>query len=83
MTITDLKPDTLPITIECATHGWMKAYVRVFDHPYAALSDEDGKFEIPLAPAGQYQLKVWHPYSGWLGGSKAKATIPDFQVSIG
>jgi len=38
----------------------MNADIRVFDHPYYALTDEDGKFEIPLAPAGDYRLKVEH-----------------------
>ena len=38
--------------LACNIHGWMKAYVRVFDHPYYAVTDEDGKFEIKLARVG-------------------------------
>ena len=32
--------------IKCDVHGWMKAWVRVFDNPYFAVSDEAGKFAI-------------------------------------
>jgi hypothetical protein len=70
-----LKADRLPITVQCNIHGWMKAWVRVFDHPYYAVTDEDGKFEIPLAPAGSYQVKVWLGGYGWMGRNEKKATV--------
>jgi hypothetical protein len=47
----------------------MKAYVRIFDHPYYAVTDQDGRFEIKLAPAGSAQLVIWHD-SGWGPGGK-------------
>jgi hypothetical protein len=58
--IKDLKADDkFPVKIECNIHGWMNAWVRVFNHPYFAVTDVDGKFEMKNAPAGQYRLKVW------------------------
>jgi len=33
-----LKPERDAVKISCGVHGWMRAYVRVFDHPYAAVS---------------------------------------------
>ena len=39
---------------------WMNGYVWTFDHPYAATTDADGKFEIKNAPAGKWRLVVWH-----------------------
>ena len=36
----------------CDIHPWMKGWVRIFDHPYFALTDADGKFEIKNAPGG-------------------------------
>ncbi len=62
--IKDLKADSL-VLVKCDIHGWMSGYIRVYDHPYFALTDENGKFEIPDPPAGKYILKVWHPASGW------------------
>jgi hypothetical protein len=70
--INDLKADALPVKLECNIHPWMNGYLRVFDHPYFAVTDTDGKFEIPLAPAGKYKLKIWHS-TGWLGGVKGRA----------
>jgi hypothetical protein len=67
--IDDLKADRFPIKLQCNIHGWMTGYMRVFDHPYYALTDEDGKFEIKLAPAGPAQLVIWHD-SGWGPGGK-------------
>jgi len=72
LTITDLKADRYPVSAECNLHPWMKAWIRVYDHPYFAVTDSQGKFEIKLAPAGSYQLMAWHS-SGWLGGVRGKA----------
>lgn len=65
-----------PIVLNCSIHPWMKAYVRVFGHPYFAVTDEDGKFEIKLAPVGKYSLYIHHNPNGWFNGaegSKGKA----------
>lgn len=67
-TIKGLNTDQYPIEVKCDIHGWMKAYVRVFDHPYFALTDQDGKFEIKLAPAGQYRLRMWSDLGYGPGG---------------
>ncbi|WP_164102954.1 methylamine utilization protein [Candidatus Laterigemmans baculatus] len=42
-----------PIPVECNIHPWMKAYVVVLDHPYAAVSDKDGVLTIEGLPAGE------------------------------
>jgi len=58
--IQGLLADKWPVVITCDIHGWMKGYVRVFDHPYFALSDANGTFEIKNAPAGKFRMMVWH-----------------------
>ena len=63
----DLVADRLPIKIECNIHPWMNGWVRVFDHPYFAVTDADGNFELKNAPAGNYRLMVWHGQGGWRG----------------
>src|SRR5205085_6133428 len=57
--IRDLKADTHPVKLSCDIHGWMNAWVRVFDNPYFAVTDKDGKFEIKNAPAGNFRLVAW------------------------
>lgn len=69
--VKNLKADPYPITVNCNIHGWMKAWIRVFDHPYFAVTDENGAFAIPKAPAGDYQLMIWHE-GGWNGGAAGR-----------
>jgi hypothetical protein len=40
---------------------WQSAELFVCDHPYYAISDEEGRFEFTHVPSGQYDLVVWHP----------------------
>ena len=52
------------IPFKCDVHGWMNAYVGVLDHPYFAVTGEDGKFEIKDLPPGTYTLAAWHEKAG-------------------
>ena len=52
----------------------MKAYLRVFDHPYYAVTDENGTFEIKLAPAGNCRLIAWHEGVGWVTKGSRRGT---------
>src|SRR5262249_54041733 len=74
-TIKGLRKDRMPILVSCSIHFWMKAYVRVFDHPYFAVTDGDGKFEIKLVPAGNVRLIVWHESAGFPEGRNGKQII--------
>jgi hypothetical protein len=50
----------LPYTIQCDVHKWMNAKVGVFDHPFFAVTGEDGAFEIKNVPPGDYEVEAWH-----------------------
>lgn len=68
----------LAMPLKCDVHAWMSAYVAVFDHPFHAVSDEDGAFEIKNVPAGEYEISVWHEFDVF--GPKVetiKVTVPD------
>ncbi len=52
------------IEVKCDIHGWMRGYVRVFDHPYFALNGEDGSFTLNNVPPGEYALEAWHERFG-------------------
>jgi hypothetical protein len=70
--IEDLKADDrFPVLVACNIHVWMRAYIRVYDHPYFAVTGKDGAFEIKHAPAGDWRLKIWHE-TGWRGGAAGK-----------
>src|SRR5205085_11770602 len=42
--VENLKAQRLPIPVSCDIHPWMKAWIGVFDHPYAAVTDAKGNF---------------------------------------
>jgi len=52
------------VPFKCDVHGWMNAYVGVLDHPYFAVSDADGKFDIKTLPPGTYTIEAWHEKLG-------------------
>jgi hypothetical protein len=64
----DFKPSTLEdfLKIRCDVHPWMFAYVTVVDHPYFAVTDAEGRFEIKGLPVGRYTLTAMHRKSGTL-----------------
>jgi len=59
--------------VKCDVHPWMGAHVAVFEHPYFAVSKEDGTFKIPgNLPDGEYTLVAWHEK---LGEQEAKVMV--------
>lgn len=59
------------ISINCDIHKWMTAKVAVFDHPFYAVTDEKGNFEIKNVPAGaEVTLAYWHESMGDLKSAK-------------
>lgn len=74
--VADLKAETSALVVNSNIFPWMKSHARVFDHPYFALTDDDGRFEIRLAPVGKLRMWLWHPESGWRDGAKGKDGDP-------
>jgi hypothetical protein len=48
------------VEVRCVQHPWTRGYVAVFDHPYFAVTEKDGRFSIDSLPPGSYRLMVWH-----------------------
>lgn len=48
------------VEVRCAQHPWMRAFLAVFDHPYFAVTENDGTFKIDSLPPGKYTVNVWH-----------------------
>jgi hypothetical protein len=53
-----------PAVVTCNVHPWMKGYLVVQAHPYFAVSEKDGSFELKNVPAGvPVEFQVWHESS--------------------
>ena len=52
------------VPFKCDVHGWMNAYVGVLDHPYFAVTGDDGNFDISELPPGDYVVEAWHEELG-------------------
>lgn len=63
------RAESLPVRTTCDFHAWMDSYIAVLDHPYAAVTDADGKFRIEKLPAGEHTFTVWHERCGYLNKS--------------
>lgn len=55
-----------PMKVACDYHGWMSAWVGIFEHPYFAVTGDDGSFELTNIPAGAYEVKAWQEDLGEL-----------------
>lgn len=55
-----------PIPVNCDIHAWMSAWQLPLEHPFAAVTNEKGEFEIANLPTGTHKFKVWHEGAGFL-----------------
>jgi Carboxypeptidase regulatory-like domain len=67
-----LKPEIM-IPVKCNIHSWMHAFIGVLDHPYFAVSNQDGAFAIKNLPPGAYTIAVWQEK---LGTQEQQITVP-------
>jgi hypothetical protein len=58
--------EKLPIEVQCNVHNWMNARWLILDHPYGAVSDNEGKFTIADLPAGEHEFVVWQERVGYV-----------------
>ena len=52
------------VKVFCQIHSHMSATVMVFDHPWFAIPDEQGRFELAGVPPGVHQITAWHERLG-------------------
>jgi plastocyanin len=48
------------VRVFCDIHSHMSAFVLVFNHPFYATSDLDGRYRIDNIPPGTYTVAAWH-----------------------
>ena len=52
------------LPVKCNVHPWMKAYIGVQKHPFAAVTGADGTFTIQGLPPGDYTIEAWQEKYG-------------------
>ncbi len=56
------KPESFKV--KCEVHTWMNAWITVFNHPFFAVTGDDGSFSLKKLPAGDYTIEAWHEKYG-------------------
>ena len=77
-----------PGAVVCDIHGWMTAWWMVLDHPYFAVTDGNGYYEIKNAPAGTQKVVVWQEAKGFVTPPSGEdvtikandATVKEFKI---
>jgi len=57
------KPE-VPVRFKCDVHYWMHCMAGVFSHPFFAVTNADGTFQITSLPAGSYTLAAFQEKLG-------------------
>jgi plastocyanin len=70
------------IPVRCDVHSWMNAYIGVVDHPYYAVSGEDGSVSLPGLPPGDYVVEAWHERFGTMTTNVTVATGGTAEISF-
>ena len=64
--------EEIAIPLKCNVHPWMRSYIAVLKHPFFAVTDKEGNFELKNLPPGTYTIEAWHEK---LGTSTQKITV--------
>ena len=52
------------LRVDCDLHSWMRGWVVVAEHPFYAVTNEQGEFTLENVPRGKYTLQVWQESLG-------------------
>lgn len=74
------KPEVM-VKIKCDVHPWMRTYAGVVEHPFYAVTGEDGTAQIKDLPAGTYTIETWHEKYG-VQSQTVTVTDADQEISI-
>lgn len=75
------------VVLGCNIHDHMQAFIVVSEAPYAALTDAQGRLQIPDLPEGQHRMRVWHSrmddsQSVWWEGDVSDGDSIDVSVAL-
>lgn len=52
------------VRVKCDLHAWMNAWLFVAETPFAAVTDQEGRYAFPGVGPGTYRLHAWHELLG-------------------
>ncbi len=58
--------ERMPVRVSCAIHPWELGWLVVSNHPYVAVTDKGGNFEIKNIPAGKRSFMFWQEKAGYV-----------------
>jgi plastocyanin len=62
------------VRVFCDIHSHMNAFILVFDHPFFAVTDAEGRYRIDNVPPGSYNVIAWNE---GLSSDPSRVTVPD------
>ena len=66
------------VRVFCDIHSHMNAYILVFNHPFFAMTDAEGRYRIENVPPGTYGVIAWNEGTS---SETRPATVPDGGVA--
>ncbi|TWU08314.1 hypothetical protein Pla52n_08960 [Stieleria varia] len=83
--VDEAEPAAIPVA--CNIHEWMLSHLIVLDHPFAAVSDENGVLEIKGIPAGvEFEFRASHDTGSFddisVGGKAEKWENNRFKMEL-
>ena len=66
------------VQVDCDLHPWMRAWVVVAEHPFYAVTNDQGEFVLDNVPPGKYTLQLWHES---LGAMTQDVTVQDEAIT--
>jgi hypothetical protein len=74
------------VKVFCDIHSHMSATILVLDHPYFAIPETGGAFDLPNVPAGDYTIVGWHERVGERSASvrvaRGRPTIVNLSLPV-
>jgi plastocyanin len=62
------------VRVFCDIHSHMSAFILVFNHPFYAMTDGDGRYRIDHVPPGNYNVIAWNEGTA---SEPRPITVPD------
>ena len=52
------------LRVDCDLHSWMRGWIVVAEHPFYAVTNDEGEFVFENVPPGKYKLQAWQETLG-------------------